>query len=198
MSWMTLRILFALCILQQVGCVQIKNRVDECAIKAQDKRITKRAWICHRNYWKSEPHLNDFRDGFKAGYRASLKGEECPPAIPPRFYWSASNNGADAHERTRAWFQGWWMGSVAVSTDGLFDHREVQIAPHLHQKANKPGIAWPESTSPTDAGSPLIPIPEGSGDSGPIPMDTEIPFVPPVVDPKTPDKEYSPSSKKKV
>lgn len=201
MSWMTLRILIAICLLHQTGCVQILNRIDDCAIKIQDKNTTNRAWSFHRGYWETESHQVDFRIGFKAGYFASLDGEECPPAVPPKFYWSAQNSGPDAQARTNAWFHGWWMGSAAATSDGLFDHREVQIAPRLQQRSKKSEIAWPESSSSAEDDFDLIPIPDVPTESEPGSRGKgdEIPFVPPAIDPlKTPDKKYSPDPKKKI
>ncbi len=201
MSWTTLKSLFFLCLAMQVGCVQLRDRVDECLITSQDNKLTEKAWRDHRHFWVDQPFQKDFRKGFKAGHSAGLDGEDCPPAIPPRYYWSAANSGPNAEMRTKAWFDGWWMGSVAATTEGLHNHRRVHVAPHIQASKAEPEIDWSKVTEEMREHLPLVPIPEVPMEETPQELDGKPPVAPPLVPPavppakepkKDPAKEYNP------
>ncbi len=198
MSRTTLKSLVLVCLATQIGCVQLRDRVDECLITSQDNKLTEAAWRAHRHCWVDQPFQKDFRRGFKDGYNAGLEGEDCPPAIPPRYYWSAKNSGPQAEMRSKAWYDGWWMGSVAATTDGLHNHRRVHVAPHILASKSAPKIDWSEATEEMKEHLPLVPIPEAPMNETPLNPDGKAPLVPPAVAPpekdpgKDPKKEYNP------
>lgn len=152
---MVLIVVLATAGMSSVGCVQIYDMIDYRIIECRSKGVAKKAWHNHADYWAEEVQIDDFEDGFRAGYLAVMEGKGTrPPTLPPRKYWSARNMKADCQERTRAWFNGYHSGAAVALGDGVESLCRITTSEQLLRR--------PKSDSSVDWSHPLVEKPSQS------------------------------------
>jgi hypothetical protein len=151
---------------QFAGCTVvtgIKNYVDyntECdnlVIGWRDHIYSRRAFNRRINQMPATQYPESFRDGFIAGYHDVAKGGKgCPPAIPPRRYWSWKYQTAEGQCKVNEWFAGYPYGAKAAEEDGIGNYRDIQISSEVEallKAEGKTGTACldcgPQPKSPT-------------------------------------------------
>lgn len=108
---------------------------SECIEAHRNESCARKAWFRREHNFCDQPYLNDFRDGFIAGYVAILDGKPgCPPAIPPKAYWGWGSQSAEGQARMQAWFAGYPYGVQAAKDDGVNQWNALQMSPQFEQK----------------------------------------------------------------
>lgn len=102
-----------------VGCQSVFDRIGDLTIASRDRLLAAEAWWSSRGSYEDRPYRGDFGRGFRAGYESVLEGRGgCPPALPPRRYWSAFSQNEQGQGRMHAWFDGFRHGAVAAEASG--------------------------------------------------------------------------------
>lgn len=108
---------------------------SECIEAHRNESCARKAWFRREHNFCDQAYLNDFRDGFIAGYVAILDGKPgCPPAIPPKAYWGWASQSAEGQARMAAWFAGYPYGVQAAKDDGVNQWNALQLSPQFEQK----------------------------------------------------------------
>src|SRR5690606_39815842 len=82
--------------------------------------------------WSSDVCSSDL-DGYKS---VCIGGDGCPPAMPPRHYWSHHYQCDEGKCQIMAWYDGFHHGVLAAQIDGCEGRCEVLCAQDLY--GNKP------------------------------------------------------------
>lgn len=126
------------------GCAHftLPRVVDDCLIQARHKHLAKCAWLDRRDcYAGLQPHLCDFKSGFKDGYLAGIAGQtECPPALPPERYWGACYQSRDGGLKAAAWHDGWAHGAIAAEQDNVSNLGQIQLRCPCEPCSNGGGV----------------------------------------------------------
>lgn len=86
----------------------------------RNRSFSAKAYYRRQHHYSNFGYPRDFKAGFRAGYEAIADGKPgCPPAFPPKEYWSWEFQSAEGQARTRAWFEGYPYGVQAAREDGV-------------------------------------------------------------------------------
>lgn len=92
----------------------------------------KQAWHERRGTHTDHPYFRALREGFRAGYRdVASGGNGCPPAIPPRKYWTWKYQTPEGQAKVAAWFEGFPYGAKAAEQDGAGLWSEIQVSQQI-------------------------------------------------------------------
>lgn len=115
------------------GCAHMYDVTDECVIKWKCCHEAKMAWLRCRDLYINVNYPFDFGQGFRAGYETvCLGGDGCPPAMPPRSYWSYHYQGDEGRCQVMAWYDGYHHGVLAAQCDGCEGQCQVLCAADLY------------------------------------------------------------------
>ena len=191
----TIRSLSVLLSVALVGCASgLRDGWDDVAISRQNRRMAESAWETAEPIYAQLPYLDDFEDGFRAGYVAVAEGHSGDaPVLPDRKYWKAAYRNPEGHGRAHAWLDGYAHGAVAADHDGVAHWNRIPIA----TPAVAPSFATPHyTTHPNMMPDPALP---GIDPTPGLPMTAPVPAppatedVPPAstrdTDPSPPDEQ---------
>ena len=115
------------------GCAHTYDVCDEHMLKWRCCHDAKMAWLRCRGLYADVCNPHDFGQGFRDGYESiCMGGNGCPPAMPPRNYWSSSCLVDDGHCRTMAWYDGFHHGVLAAQCDGCEGRCNIVCAHDLY------------------------------------------------------------------
>lgn len=116
---MSLVVLVA-CIASGCSTSLVYDCVDDTFTGFHDHLEAKRAWRQRQCCYCQVEEIDDFREGFMAGYLQIMNGGgSCRPTLPPRKYWSLSTRGEANHCRVVAWYNGWDNGVAQAQHNGM-------------------------------------------------------------------------------
>ncbi len=122
---MIIRIRMLLCMIiftAFAGCHSFRNYQDEKMISVRNRYRAHKAWKHVKKNCNNIKYPKDFGRGFKEGYRdVCMGGDGCPPALPPRRYWSIRYQNRKGHFKQRRWFDGYEHGALAAEQAGGAD-----------------------------------------------------------------------------
>ena len=102
---------------------------DEAVLDWRNHVWSWQAWRARQHMFTGQQQFYSFGEGFRDGYKAvAAGGDGCPPAIPPRQYWSYSYQTPEGQMKVAAWFAGYPYGVQAAREDGAGGYRDIQIA----------------------------------------------------------------------
>lgn len=138
LGWVTRVALILFMGTQFTGCTivtGVKNYVayntecDNLVIGWRDHIYSRRAFNRRINQFPATRYPDSFREGFIAGYHDVAKGGKgCPPAVPPRRFWSWKYQTAEGQAKVNEWFAGYPYGAKAAEEDGIGNYRDIQIS----------------------------------------------------------------------
>jgi hypothetical protein len=89
----------------------------------------RQAWKLRYPEYMSEPYVDHFGAGFRAGYIDVASGSNgCTPTLPPRHYWSWRYQTPEGQGKVAAWFSGYPHGARAAEEDGAGNWSNIQIS----------------------------------------------------------------------
>lgn len=166
------------------GCTTLRGLGDQIAYfhplnevvaGVRARSHARQAWREHGAEFADQPHLDDFAEGFRAGYADVLRGEPgCPPPVPPRRYWRTKYENPAGREQVDAWYAGYPYGasSAEMNGEGLFrpiparsqvarrrlperlDPEEISDGPRTETPALLPPVRRRPTEPPLDDGPP--------------------------------------------
>jgi hypothetical protein len=93
----------------------------------RNRSFSAKAYYRRQHNFGNQGNSKDFQAGFRAGYEAIADGKPgCPPAFPPREYWSWEFQNAEGQSRTAAWFAGYPHGVQAAREEGVNQWARLQ------------------------------------------------------------------------
>jgi hypothetical protein len=103
------------------NAVSTTARVIETVREQQREReLAAAAWARYAAA-SEHPYIEDFAEGFKAGFADYLYagGTGEPPPLPPKRYWASRYESAEGAEVVRRWYAGWRAGAAEARASGL-------------------------------------------------------------------------------
>ena len=89
----------------------------------------RQAWAERSSCFEGEPQLGSFGAGFRAGYTSVASGGNgCPPAVPPRKYWTWKYQTPEGQAKVAAWFSGFPHGAQAAEEDQAGEYQNIQVS----------------------------------------------------------------------
>lgn len=169
------------------GCLNdTLDSIDEQSFQWRNHFRAMSAWSEVKHGYSDVDHPSHFKSGFMAGFEAAaMGGAPCPPALPPRKYWSAGYANFEGQQKQVSWFNGFEHGVFAAQSSGAGEGTKiitpVKAAPLCpvkaeHQVFGKEGESLDHEKGIHHNGN------HGNADDNP-------PAVPPV--PNTPDYDTS-------
>jgi hypothetical protein len=115
------------------GCAHTYDVCDEHMLKWRCCHDAKMAWLRCRDLYANVCNPYDFGQGFRDGYESiCMGGNGCPPAMPPRTYWSTCCHSTDGNCRVMAWYDGFHHGVLAAQCDGCEGRCNILCAHDLY------------------------------------------------------------------
>jgi hypothetical protein len=109
--------------------IQYNDGCDEFVLAWRNDVWSSQAWRARQHMFADRDQFYAFGEGFRDGYKDVASGSDgCPPAIPPRRYWSYSFQTPEGQAKVAAWFAGYPYGVQAAREDGAAGYRDIQIA----------------------------------------------------------------------
>ena len=148
-------------VLSELGCSQFHEYADERLTASRNRHLAKQAWQRVEAFHCQQSCLDDFGDGYQAGYFDALGGGNgCPPALPPKRYWRVCFQNPIGHLRIESWFEGFRQGSNGRQTGR---GRQLDWDSHLDPQTPRTGRATgPRGIAATDSGASVITAPRVS------------------------------------
>ena len=147
---------------------------DNLVIGWRDHVYSRRAFNSRISQFPASQYPDSFREGFIAGYHDVAKGGKgCPPAIPPRRFWSWKYQTAEGQAKVNEWFTAYPYGARAAEEDGIGNYRDIQISSDLEammKTQNQIGRDCLDCGPKTDSTAPLQ-YPDGETIEPGFPMD---------------------------
>jgi hypothetical protein len=147
------------------------------------------AWHREKYQYAGHPQLHAFGEGFRAGYIAVASGGNgCPPALPPRWYWSWRYQNPEGQAQVAAWYEGFPYGARAADLDGAGLYQQIQVSGPMQKQYTPeyldPSLpaAYATPVSPTPATPPGTII-EQLGPPLNLPADPRAPILGPAGEP---------------
>lgn len=126
-----------------------------------------------------------FREGFISGYRGVAQGGNgCPPALPPRKFWSWKYQSGEGQCKVQAWYQGYSYGATAADEDGLGNFREIQVSGPMEEALKAHGLG--QNAPCINCGPDGKPLPPNPMIDPQIPAETILPQQAPIQRPRVP------------
>lgn len=159
--------------------IQYNDATDDFVVGWRNYVWANKAWAAQKDCYYGQPHLADFGEGFRAGYRnVAAGGDGCPPPLPPRNYWNWKHQSPEGQAKIAAWFSGYPYGAAAAEQEGAGNWREIPVS-HVIQQMYSPefqqGLTHCGGQSQFfDPHGPMLPREHGGFDAEP-PMLRELP-----------------------
>ena len=139
-------------VLSELGCSQFHEYADERLTASRNRHLAKQAWQRVEGFHCQQTCLDDFGDGYQAGYFDALGGGNgCPPALPPKRYWRVCFQNPIGHLRIESWFEGFRQGATAAKQDGVANWIEIPTS--------IPKPREQQEQRAQEASPPLTPVP---------------------------------------
>jgi hypothetical protein len=107
-----------------------------------------KSWHARKHQFCREKHMQEFAEGFRAGYAEVAQGSEaCTPAFAPRQYWGWKYQSAEGQEKVAAWYSGYPHGARAAEEDGIGNWTQIQTSMTLQQNLADQGMLGPGQTA---------------------------------------------------
>lgn len=143
------------------GCGHLYDCLDEHLVYVKCCHDSKVAWHHVKDLYSGVCHPFHFGSGFRAGYMSvCMGGNGCPPALPPRKYWTVCYQCAEGRAKIVAWYDGFHHGALAAECDGCAGQSHLLTAFELYGCEIPPGAEHHidmEGLSPTE--QPTMPAP---------------------------------------
>jgi hypothetical protein len=137
----------------------------------------RQAWHERKSQHYGEPYFSHFGAGFRAGYAdVASGGNGCPPALPPRDYWTWKYQTPEGQGMVAAWFAGYPFGAKAAEEDGAGLYQQIQVS-HYIERQYSPEFPYsmgtqddpPVTTTPTPpAATERMPAPQPGTEPPPL------------------------------
>jgi hypothetical protein len=89
----------------------------------------RQSWHENKHCFADQPYLHDFSEGYRHGYReVASGGSGCPPALPPRCYWTWHYQTPEGQAKVAAWFSGYPHGAAAAERDKAGQWMQIQVS----------------------------------------------------------------------
>ena len=131
-------LLVAVATIGNTGCTVVEgvneyfaynDRCDEFVLGWRNYVWSNQAWLARRHLYAGHPQFYALGEGFCAGYQdVASGGNGCPPALPPREFWSWQYQTGEGQAKVAAWFEGFPIGAEAAKEDGAGESQQIQIA----------------------------------------------------------------------
>ncbi len=134
-------IIAAFIIVSISGCVNdTMNAFDDATFGIRNHFHAYSAWDDNKDRYDGIEHRSHFKRGFLDGYTAHAEsGATCPPALPPRCYWSVFYADDEGKQKQVAWYNGYEHGLFAAEQEGIAEstkiYTPIEVAPLGQQKA---------------------------------------------------------------
>jgi hypothetical protein len=163
--------------------LQYNDATDDFVIGWRNYVWANKAWAAQKECYYGQPHLADFGEGFRAGYRnVAAGGNGCPPPLPPRNYWSWKYQSPEGQAKIAAWFAGYPYGAAAAEQEGAGNWREIPVSYVIQQEYSPeyqqgliPRCDGPRFPDPNDPEDTMQPSGQGDFDgASPLPNQNSI------------------------
>jgi hypothetical protein len=157
-----------------VGCTQLQDS----RLEARQRRMARAAYTTSPGACNGTVHSVDYRHGFEEGYYdVASGGDGCPPALPPKKYWSATYHSPAGQEHVKAWFQGYRDGAAAAKADGASAYGTLYISEEHRNGMKRAAQPTPAQVAPLAPQPTTVPLP---------PSPSQVPILGPAVPPLVP------------
>jgi hypothetical protein len=137
-----IRIAMALLILATIstssGCIATEAIKDYCRYNDNSNDFVmgwrnavwaRQAWHAQKAEFAGHPQFHAFGEGFRDGYvSVASGGNGCPPAMPPRKFWSWRYQNPEGQAQIAAWWEGFPYGAKAAEEDGAGLYQQIQVS----------------------------------------------------------------------
>jgi len=107
------------------GCTQL----EDARLEGRLRRMARSAYTASPGACNGVAHSHDYAKGFEEGYYdVASGGDGCPPALPPKKYWSATYASPVGREHIEAWFQGFRDGAATARAEGAASYGVISIS----------------------------------------------------------------------
>ena len=164
------------------GCYEVRDGIDECAMKVRNKRRARAAWRRSKSVYDCIEYRDDFEDGFRDGYYdIASGGRGTPPTLPPRKYWNSRYQNQEGHMKMMAWFDGFDHGALAALEDGVAEWNRI-VTNHASRNNWQPD-GWVEQEVMGLEMDPAMAPPTDPSDNGVSVVPPPAPAAPPLAAP---------------
>ncbi len=169
---------------QSIGNYLAYNDTQNDFVMGWRNRVwARQAWHEQKHQFAGHQQFRAFGEGFRAGYvNVASGGNGCPPAVPPRKYWSWKYQTPEGQCKVAAWFEGFTYGAQAAESDGAGNFQQIQVS-HAIEVQYSP--EFQAGKMPVVPGGTVImePVPQGqpipdTGASGTYLPGAPIPSAP--------------------
>jgi hypothetical protein len=109
--------------------LEYNEECEETILNWRDYNWSWQAWRFRKRMYRGQPQFFAFGEGFRAGYtNVASGGDGCPPALPPRKFWSYGFQSAEGQSKVAAWYAGFPEGVRAAREDGVGLYQDIQVA----------------------------------------------------------------------
>jgi hypothetical protein len=185
-------LLAAACVLPNTGCslagslrsyLTYNDSQNDFVMGFRNSVWARQAWAEQGDCFEGQPQLGSFRAGFRAGYASvAAGGNGCPPAVPPRQYWTWKYQTPEGQAKIAAWFSGFPHGARAAEEDQAGEYQNIPVSYAIeHQYAaefNSSGFIEQEGVGDGPGLNNLEPLPN-PGFAPPVPFDASARYMPP-------------------
>ena len=180
------------------GCYCLTDHHNEKMISWKNRYRAHKAWKEVKDNCDNIDVPGDFGRGFRAGYYdVALGGDGCPPAVPPRRYWSVWYQNHKGHYKQRRWFDGYEHGALVAEQNGAANYNYIatsnrvlhdQPIPDYQNYHNSTPMQTEENTLPS-----LAPGTDSTylNDTGNLPL---LPITAPPVKEEAINRELAPQT----
>ncbi len=110
-------------------------------MKHRNEGWATKAWHRRKHAFCNEACLDEFCDGFRAGYMSVADGGDgCTPAFPPRDYWGWQYQTGDGQKKVASWFSGYPQGCRAAEEDGIGNWSQIQTSYQIQKEYDQAGM----------------------------------------------------------
>lgn len=154
-------------VIPMTGCYCLTDHHDEVMISMKNRYKAYKAWKHVRKHCDNIDEPWHFGHGFKKGYYdVALGGNGCPPALPPRRYWSVWYQSNQGHYKQHRWFDGYEYGALAAEKAGIADLNYINISNRiLHDQPIAETSYSQETITPQPEGDSLPALAPASGNT---------------------------------
>jgi hypothetical protein len=110
-------------------------------MKHRNQGMATKAWHLRKHGYCNEACLDQFCDGFEAGYLAVAEGgDPCTPAFAPREYWGWEYQSAEGQRKVASWLAGYPHGCRAAEEDGIGNWSQIQTSYAIQDEYHQAGL----------------------------------------------------------
>jgi hypothetical protein len=111
------------------------DSVNDFVLGWRNSVWARQAWHERKGQFYGQPYFSAFGTGFRAGYEnVASGGNGCPPAIPPRDFWTWKYQNPEGQAQVAAWFAGFPYGARAAEEDGAGLYQQIQLSSEIERQ----------------------------------------------------------------